>query len=163
MKINTNYWKTDKLIPSEIRNNIRDAAQRSIGDLLFAPYMRSSVDVDDDGILIRIPRDYILQHNDYDLDDANLKTRKEYWSELKSTTNMRTLVKDMVGHKAEHEASIITNHIMDDYMGYMGIDRLANDIVRESRANARDFMSTSRGSRIKYDDDIWEKIHDDKK
>jgi len=169
MKITTNYWKTDKLIPSEIRDKIRDASQRAIGDLLYAHYgpRLSTASVDDDGILIRIPRDYILQHNDYDLDDANLKKRKGFWSELQTTTNTRNIIKAVLARQVEHEATLITNCIMNDYMDYMGIGELANNIVRESRIENRErqisFMHPSRSNRTKYDDDIWEKIHDDEK
>jgi|TARA_Y100000310_G_scaffold270451_1_gene284289 hypothetical protein len=167
MIINTNYWKTDKLIPTEISKKIRDASQRSMNDLFFSPYRNSVLEIDDDWLSIRIPRDYILLESGYDLDDTTVQERKDMWSDLQSGTNMRDVIGGMLNRQVASEAALITNNIMDDYMDYMGIGELANKIVRDSRANSREFLYPAGQSlshrRIKYEDNIWEKIHDEEK
>jgi len=167
MNITTNYWKTDKLIPTEIRDKIRDAAIRVFSNLFFSPYNRPSASFDRKGLTLKIPRDYILQSDGYDLDEADEEEREELWTEISSGKSVRQIIQEIIHEDMQQITNTVTTEIMDDYMNYMGILDLANTIVRESNndnpVTRHTFLYARGRNNMKYDDDIWEKIHDENK
>lgn len=146
MNIKTDYWKTDKITPSHIKGVIRDTCESLVYDLLYG-YSASRPKTDSDGITFGLSREFIMSRNNMDSSD----TKK--WDVIRKNQDPTRLVLDAIfsDGRFPKKLSWATQDIMDGFFDYMGLLETVKGLD----------SSVPFPSLLRYDDNIWENIHDD--
>jgi len=156
MKIDTNYWKTDKIAPTEITERFKEIVATTLSDLFYG-YIGTRVKATDEGLNFKVPRDWLLAQNGEDMDD-DLPERWTNLLECKDPTSIildAMLSQQTITRKVEWEGT----RMLEDFLDYMGLLSDAREITDNSTDSFPPFLSGR--SRV-YQNNIWEKLHDGK-
>lgn len=152
MKIDTNYWKTDKIAPTQLTARFKELVDSTISELFYG-YIGAQVKSTDDGLIINVNRDWLLAQNGEDMDNDPY----ESWTELLECKEPTSILVDAmlsqrtVTRKVEWEGT----RILEDFLDYMGLLEKARILADN------DGVPFLHGRGRIYKNNLWEKLHDE--
>tara|TARA_Y100000310_G_C20657724_1_gene802896 strand:- start:1481 stop:1963 length:483 start_codon:yes stop_codon:yes gene_type:complete len=159
MNIETKYWKSDKVIPSEIFSEIKHISDSSIADMCYANFPDARrIERTDKGITINFSKRFLvggpepMQHDDATIDDL--------WADALVNQDLASMLVDALTNNNvayNKRIGIGTSHIIESFIEYMGIIR---DAKRLSGGEDFDWPPHTR-SGMRWRDDIWERLEND--
>jgi len=149
MKIETEYWKTDKIAPSNIKKLIHNTCESVLYDLLYSYEGSRRAKSDDDGITFGVTREYIMSRNGMD------SSNTEMWEAMCERDPAKIVVDSIFSDRGQFPKKLdwATNDILESFLDYMGLLQKAKD--------NSSIIDVPYGQSLRYNDDMWESLHDE--
>ena len=143
MKIETDYWKTDKITPSKIKNLIHNTCESILMDLLYN-YETLAIRSNNKGVSLDMSRRHIMKRIGNDPDDD------EEWDRIRGRDATRLIIDTLFADpRFPKKLNWATNDIMDAFFDYMGL-------LSKARREELPY-----GQSLRYRDNVWERIHNE--